>query len=185
MHFKQGFDKIIKPGTKSTTEMTGASATRHRLMKADAFIPNLCHFIKIILELVVCVRTVALTSMCLDQTPRAWADERRRGSHKRSASCGSTDQLKEVSSSPAATRLGSVQSPNLLKRELLFPTPSLTSVTSASHVPVKQIAKLRQQLQRSKRSSRHRRDKDRKSPFNGSHTIIQSQVIVAGQRTHV
>ena len=39
-----------------------------------------------------------------------------------------------------------------------------------------QIAKLRQQLQRSKRSSRHRRDKDRKSPFNGSHTIIQSQV---------
>uniref|UniRef100_A0A8C2BYA3 Family with sequence similarity 117 member Ba n=1 Tax=Cyprinus carpio TaxID=7962 RepID=A0A8C2BYA3_CYPCA len=67
------------------------------------------------------------------QTPRAWVDERRRGSHKRSASCGSTDQLKE-------------------------------------------IAKLRQQLQRSKRSSRHRRDKDRKSPFNGNHTIIQSQV---------
>ncbi|KAM6945526.1 protein FAM117B-like [Aplochiton taeniatus] len=67
------------------------------------------------------------------QTPRAWADERRRGSHKRSASCGSTDQLKE-------------------------------------------IAKLRQQLQRSKRSSRHRREKDRKSPFNGSHAaIIQSQ----------
>ncbi|XP_042613863.1 protein FAM117B-like [Cyprinus carpio] len=66
------------------------------------------------------------------QTPRAWVDERRRGSHKRSASCGSTDQLKE-------------------------------------------IAKLRQQLQRSKRSSRHRRDKDRKSPFNGNHTIIQSQ----------
>uniref|UniRef100_A0A8C2FLU4 Family with sequence similarity 117 member Ba n=1 Tax=Cyprinus carpio TaxID=7962 RepID=A0A8C2FLU4_CYPCA len=55
------------------------------------------------------------------------------GSHKRSASCGSTDQLKE-------------------------------------------IAKLRQQLQRSKRSSRHRRDKDRKSPFNGNHAIIQSQV---------
>ncbi|KAF5890557.1 protein FAM, partial [Clarias magur] len=66
------------------------------------------------------------------QTPRAWVDERRRGSHKRSASCGSTDQLKE-------------------------------------------IAKLRQQLQRSKRSSRHRRDKERKSPFNGNHAIIQSQ----------
>uniref|UniRef100_A0A8D2ZDJ9 Family with sequence similarity 117 member Ba n=1 Tax=Scophthalmus maximus TaxID=52904 RepID=A0A8D2ZDJ9_SCOMX len=70
--------------------------------------------------------------VCVCQTPRAWADERRRGSHKRSASCGSTDQLKE-------------------------------------------IAKLRQQLQRSKRSSRHRREKDRKSPFNGSHTLIQSQ----------
>ena len=39
-----------------------------------------------------------------------------------------------------------------------------------------QIAKLRQQLQRSKRSSRHRRDKERKSPFNGGHGIIQSQV---------
>lgn len=39
-----------------------------------------------------------------------------------------------------------------------------------------QIAKLRQQLQRSKRSSRHRRDKERKSPFNGNHAIIQSQV---------
>ena len=35
--------------------------------------------------------------VCVCQTPRAWADERRRGSHKRSASCGSTDQLKEVS----------------------------------------------------------------------------------------
>ncbi|KAJ3584113.1 hypothetical protein NHX12_014609 [Muraenolepis orangiensis] len=48
------------------------------------------------------------------------------------------------------------------------------------HVPymrdqATQIAKLRQQLQRSKRSSRHRRDKERKSPFNGSHAIIQSQ----------
>ncbi|XP_023695897.2 protein FAM117B [Paramormyrops kingsleyae] len=71
------------------------------------------------------------------QTPSAWADdpsEKRRGSHKRSASWGSTDQLKE-------------------------------------------IAKLRQQLQRSKHSSRHHRDKDRKSPFNGSHAAIsQSQV---------
>ncbi|KAA0713245.1 Protein FAM117B [Triplophysa tibetana] len=74
------------------------------------------------------------------QTPRAWVDERRRGSHKRSASCGSTDQLKE-------------------------------------------IAKLRQQLQRSKRSSRHRREKDRKSPFNGNHAIIQSQVdIITSQQ---
>ena len=38
--------------------------------------------------------------VCVCQTPRAWADERRRGSHKRSASCGSTDQLKEVSFLP-------------------------------------------------------------------------------------
>ncbi|KAG5833165.1 hypothetical protein ANANG_G00272960 [Anguilla anguilla] len=70
------------------------------------------------------------------QTPSAWADEcseKRRSSHKRSASWGSTDQLKE-------------------------------------------IAKLRQQLQRSKHSSRHHRDKERKSPFNGNHAAVsQSQ----------
>ncbi|KAL4609030.1 protein FAM117B [Arapaima gigas] len=70
------------------------------------------------------------------QTPSAWADEcseKRRNSHKRSASWGSTDQLKE-------------------------------------------IAKLRQQLQRSKHSSRHHREKERKSPFNGNHAAVnQSQ----------
>ncbi|XP_017547708.2 protein FAM117B [Pygocentrus nattereri] len=70
------------------------------------------------------------------QTPSAWldeSDEKRRSCHQRSASWGSTDQLKE-------------------------------------------IAKLRQQLQRSKHISRHHRDKDRKSPFNGNHVSInQSQ----------
>uniref|UniRef100_A0A8C1L042 Family with sequence similarity 117 member Bb n=1 Tax=Cyprinus carpio TaxID=7962 RepID=A0A8C1L042_CYPCA len=70
------------------------------------------------------------------QTPSAWADEceeKKKGCHKRSASCGSTDQLKE-------------------------------------------IVKLRQQLQRSKHSSRHHRDKERKSPFNGNHAAFsQSQ----------
>ncbi|KAG2459433.1 F117B protein, partial [Polypterus senegalus] len=70
------------------------------------------------------------------QTPSAWAEEyseRKKGSHKRSASWGSTDQLKE-------------------------------------------IAKLRQQLQRSKHSSRHHREKDRQSPFHGNHSAInQSQ----------
>lgn len=40
------------------------------------------------------LRSFSLFFPC--QTPRAWVDERRRGSHKRSASCGSTDQLKEV-----------------------------------------------------------------------------------------
>ncbi|XP_046902575.1 protein FAM117B [Hypomesus transpacificus] len=44
---------------------------------------------------------------------------------------------------------------------------------------LKEIAKLRQQLQRSKHSSRHHRDKDRKSPFNGKHAAIhQSQAPV-------
>ncbi|XP_036277056.1 protein FAM117B isoform X1 [Pipistrellus kuhlii] len=70
------------------------------------------------------------------QTEAAWAEEyyeKKKGSHKRSASWGSTDQLKE-------------------------------------------IAKLRQQLQRSKHSSRHHRDKERQSPFHGNHSAInQSQ----------
>ncbi|XP_043549315.1 protein FAM117B isoform X1 [Chiloscyllium plagiosum] len=70
------------------------------------------------------------------QTPSAWAEEnseKKKGSHKRSASWGSNDQLKE-------------------------------------------IAKLRQQLQRSKQSSRHHREKERQSPFHGNHAaIIQSQ----------
>uniref|UniRef100_A0A673Z4K3 Family with sequence similarity 117 member Bb n=1 Tax=Salmo trutta TaxID=8032 RepID=A0A673Z4K3_SALTR len=72
------------------------------------------------------------------QTPSAWAEEfvekRRRASHQRSASWGSTDQLKE-------------------------------------------IAKLRQQLQRSKHSSRHHRDKERKSPFNGNHAALHQAPI--------
>ncbi|KAM8933690.1 protein FAM117B isoform 2-T2 [Pelodytes ibericus] len=66
------------------------------------------------------------------QTDSAWADEyaeKKKSSHKRSASWGSTEQLKE-------------------------------------------IAKLRQQLQRSKHSSRHHREKDRQSPFHGNHTAI-------------
>uniref|UniRef100_A0A673SW40 Family with sequence similarity 117 member B n=1 Tax=Suricata suricatta TaxID=37032 RepID=A0A673SW40_SURSU len=65
-------------------------------------------------------------------TESAWAEEyaeKKKGSHKRSASWGSTDQLKE-------------------------------------------IAKLRQQLQRSKHSSRHHRDKERQSPFHGNHAAI-------------
>ncbi|KAM9485905.1 uncharacterized protein ACWYII_005902 isoform 1-T1 [Salvelinus alpinus] len=71
------------------------------------------------------------------QTPSAWAEEfveKRRASHQRSASWGSSDQLKE-------------------------------------------IAKLRQQLQRSKHSSRHHRDKERKSPFNGNHAALHQAPI--------
>ncbi|KAM8806502.1 protein FAM117B [Eudromia elegans] len=66
------------------------------------------------------------------QTESAWAEEyleKKRSSHKRSASWGSNDQLKE-------------------------------------------IAKLRQQLQRSKHSSRHHREKERQSPFHGNHAAI-------------
>ncbi|XP_073489388.1 protein FAM117B isoform X4 [Aquarana catesbeiana] len=77
------------------------------------------------------------------QTESAWAEEyaeKKKSSHKRSASWGSNEQLKE-------------------------------------------IAKLRQQLQRSKHSSRHHRDKDRQSPFHGNHTAInQPQDIPDGHR---
>ncbi|MEE6490163.1 hypothetical protein FKM82_015793 [Ascaphus truei] len=79
------------------------------------------------------------------QTESAWAEEyaeKKKGSHKRSASWGSTEQLKE-------------------------------------------IAKLRQQLQRSKHSSRHHREKDRQSPFHGNHAAInqcQPQDIPDGHR---
>ncbi|NXF88232.1 F117B protein, partial [Eubucco bourcierii] len=41
-----------------------------------------------------------------------------------------------------------------------------------SNEQLKEIAKLRQQLQRSKHSSRHHRDKERHSPFHGNHVAI-------------
>ncbi|XP_067860174.1 glucocorticoid-induced transcript 1 protein-like isoform X2 [Heptranchias perlo] len=45
---------------------------------------------------------------------------------------------------------------------------------------LKEIAKLRQQLQRSKQSSRHNKEKDRQSPLHGNHTAInQSQASAA------
>nr|XP_015849338.1 protein FAM117B [Peromyscus maniculatus bairdii] len=79
------------------------------------------------------------------QTESAWAEEyaeKKKGSHKRSASWGSTEQLKE-------------------------------------------IAKLRQQLQRSKHSSRHHRDKERQSPFHGNHAAINQSQAPAPKSTLV
>ncbi|XP_051894747.1 glucocorticoid-induced transcript 1 protein-like [Pristis pectinata] len=65
------------------------------------------------------------------QTPSTWHEIglKRKNSHKRSASWGSADQLKE-------------------------------------------IAKLRQQLQRTKLSKRHSKDKERQSPLHGDHTAM-------------
>uniref|UniRef100_A0A8C6ZAZ7 Family with sequence similarity 117 member B n=1 Tax=Nothoprocta perdicaria TaxID=30464 RepID=A0A8C6ZAZ7_NOTPE len=73
------------------------------------------------------------------QTESAWAEEyleKKKNSHKRSASWGSNEQLKE-------------------------------------------IAKLRQHLQRSKHSSRHHRDKERQSPFHGNHAAINHSQVSA------
>lgn len=65
------------------------------------------------------------------QTPSTWHEMglKRKNSHKRSASWGSADQLKE-------------------------------------------IAKLRQQLQRTKLTKQHGRDKERQSPLHGDHTAM-------------
>ncbi|XP_005999522.1 glucocorticoid induced 1a isoform X2 [Latimeria chalumnae] len=49
---------------------------------------------------------------------------------------------------------------------------------------LKEIAKLRQQLQRSKQSSRHSKEKDRQSPLHGNHTAInQTQASVSRSGT--
>ncbi|XP_048418319.2 glucocorticoid induced 1a isoform X2 [Stegostoma tigrinum] len=55
---------------------------------------------------------------------------------------------------------------------------------------LKEIAKLRQQLQRSKQSSRHNKEKDRQSPLHGNHTAInQSQAsatrLIAGPALNI
>ncbi|XP_028672868.1 glucocorticoid induced 1a isoform X2 [Erpetoichthys calabaricus] len=75
------------------------------------------------------------------QTPSCWSEEEaeKRSTHQRSASWGSSDQLKE-------------------------------------------IAKLRQQLQRSKQNSRHSKEKDRHSPLHGNHTAV-SQTQASLSRT--
>ncbi|RXM32832.1 Protein FAM117B [Acipenser ruthenus] len=57
-----------------------------------------------------------------------------------------------------------------------WPRDSQGQCTPCMRDKATQIAKLRQQLQRSKHSSRHHRDKDRQSPFHGNHAAInQSQ----------
>lgn len=56
---------------------------------------------------------------------------------------------------------------------LSVPHLLLFDFVSSSH----QIAKLRQQLQRSKQSSRHNKEKERQSPLHGNHIAInQTQV---------
>ncbi|XP_048464334.1 glucocorticoid induced 1a [Rhincodon typus] len=55
--------------------------------------------------------------------------------------------------------------------------PHVHYPSSMKDESTQQIAKLRQQLQRSKQSSRHNKEKDRQSPLHGNHTAInQSQV---------
>ncbi|XP_063093333.1 protein FAM117B isoform X2 [Cavia porcellus] len=60
-----------------------------------------------------------------------------------------------------------------------WPRDSHTQAVPCMRDKATQIAKLRQQLQRSKHSSRHHRDKERQSPFHGNHAAInQSQAPV-------
>ncbi|XP_072105114.1 glucocorticoid-induced transcript 1 protein-like isoform X1 [Mobula birostris] len=77
------------------------------------------------------MHSISLENEKATQTPSTWHEIglKRKNSHKRSASWGSADQLKE-------------------------------------------IAKLRQQLQRTKLSKRHSKDKERQSPLHGDHTAM-------------
>ncbi|KAJ8256056.1 hypothetical protein COCON_G00199200 [Conger conger] len=134
------------------------------------------------------------------QTPSAWADEcseKRRSSHKRSASWGAPTSSKRSDPTPiryppmcplsaqlprSAPRAGLghwyvlspvLPSPVQLAGCILYAGAESTVLRSLLY---SSIAKLRQQLQRSKHSSRHHRDKERKPPFNGNHAAIsQSQ----------
>ncbi|KAM7120125.1 glucocorticoid-induced transcript 1 protein isoform 3-T3 [Molossus nigricans] len=110
------------------------------------------------------------------QTPSCWAEEgAEKRSHQRSASWGSADQLKE-----GLLQLGDFMSDGILETPFLF----LAHLLPNSIAPVSdpsgnrargregKIAKLRQQLQRSKHSSRHSKEKDRQSPLHGNHIAI-------------
>ncbi|KAM5303766.1 glucocorticoid-induced transcript 1 protein isoform 2-T2 [Glossophaga mutica] len=110
------------------------------------------------------------------QTPSCWVEEgAEKRSHQRSASWGSADQLKE-----GLLQLGDFMGEGILEAPFLFLAHllpnSIATVSDPSGVGARgregKIAKLRQQLQRSKQSSRHSKEKDRQSPLHGNHIAI-------------
>ncbi|KAM5204256.1 glucocorticoid-induced transcript 1 protein isoform 2-T2 [Hipposideros larvatus] len=110
------------------------------------------------------------------QTPSCWAEEgAEKRAHQRSASWGSADQLKE-----GLLQLGDFMGEGILEAPFLFLAHllpnSIAPVSDPSGVGAwgreGKIAKLRQQLQRSKQSSRHSKEKDRQSPLHGNHIAI-------------
>ncbi|XP_074196431.1 protein FAM117B isoform X2 [Rhinolophus sinicus] len=88
--------------------------------------------------------------------------------------CKAGDKTRPPSSSPSAiirrtSSLDTLAAPYLAGH---WPRESHGQAAPCMRDKATQIAKLRQQLQRSKHSSRHHRDKERQSPFHGNHAAI-------------
>ncbi|CAO2615824.1 Protein FAM117B [Lemmus lemmus] len=108
-------------------------------------------------------------------------EQGRPSAEKRSPSapvCKAGDKTRPPSSSPSSiirrtSSLDTLAAPYLAGH---WPRDSRGQAAPCMRDKATQIAKLRQQLQRSKHSSRHHRDKERQSPFHGNHAAInQSQ----------
>ncbi|XP_043922414.1 glucocorticoid-induced transcript 1 protein isoform X2 [Protopterus annectens] len=116
------------------------------------------------------------------QTPSCWAEDtvEKRSTHQRSASWGSADQLKEICLNN--TGLHTVSPTPLYPSNVWLPKQNDISgwILVMGDWSDIRIAKLRQQLQRSKQSSRYSKEKDRQSPLHGNHTAIcQTQASVS------
>ncbi|XP_034863246.1 protein FAM117B isoform X2 [Mirounga leonina] len=88
--------------------------------------------------------------------------------------CKAGDKTRPPSSSPSSiirrtSSLDTLAAPYLAGH---WPRDSHGQAAPCMRDKATQIAKLRQQLQRSKHSSRHHRDKERQSPFHGNHAAI-------------
>ncbi|KAH0627432.1 hypothetical protein JD844_003123 [Phrynosoma platyrhinos] len=73
---------------------------------------------------------------------------------------------------PSCMRDKSTQTPSCWAEEVLEKRSHQRSASWGSADQLKEIAKLRQQLQRSKQSSRHNKEKERQSPLHGNHIAI-------------
>ncbi|NP_573499.2 glucocorticoid-induced transcript 1 protein isoform 1 [Mus musculus] len=79
---------------------------------------------------------------------------------------------------PSCMRDKATQTPSCWAEEGAEKRSHQRSASWGSADQLKEIAKLRQQLQRSKQSSRHSKEKDRQSPLHGNHiTISHTQAI--------
>ncbi|KAF7252619.1 Glucocorticoid-induced transcript 1 protein [Varanus komodoensis] len=81
---------------------------------------------------------------------------------------------------PLCMKDKSTQTPSCWAEEVLEKRSHQRSASWGSADQLKEIAKLRQQLQRSKQSSRHNKEKERQSPLHGNHIAInQTQASVS------
>ncbi|KAL8165216.1 UNVERIFIED_CONTAM: Glucocorticoid-induced transcript 1 protein [Gekko kuhli] len=72
------------------------------------------------------------------------------------------------------------ETPSCWAEEILEKRSHQRSASWGSADQLKEIAKLRQQLQRSKQSSRHNKEKERQSPLHGNHIAInQTQASIS------